>query len=42
LEKLLSNGWQVVSVTRSAEDAGILFLLVLERRIRDQQGGKGT
>lgn len=42
LEKLLSHGWQVVSVTPAAENSGILFLLVLERRVREQQRGKGA
>jgi hypothetical protein len=42
LEKLLSNGWRVVSVTPAAEGSGMAFLLVLERRVRDRHRSKAT
>lgn len=38
LETLLSNGWQVVSVTPNGKGC----VLVLERRVRDHEGIKGA
>jgi len=42
LDKLLDEGWQIISVTPIATSDELQYLLVLEQRVRDQQGSKGT